>query len=90
MISHLFIVSSAVQIYEIYEIYEYIFIYSLDHQLPYTLYRSLLLSSLVFFLSRSDKQLIQRIPAGLSSTVACLDITKKKNGKVTSTESQVR
>ena len=31
----------------------------------------------LYLLSRLDQPLIQRIPAGLSSTVACLDITKK-------------
>ena len=30
----------------------------------------------LYLLSRLDQPLIQRIPAGLSSTVACLDITK--------------
>ena len=29
----------------------------------------------LYLLSRLDQPLIQRIPAGLSSTVACLDIT---------------
>ena len=31
----------------------------------------------LYLLSRLDQPLIQRIPAGLSSTVACLDITPK-------------
>ena len=31
----------------------------------------------LYLLSRLDQPMIQRIPAGLSSTVACLDITKK-------------
>ena len=31
----------------------------------------------LYLLSRLDQPLIQRIPAGLSSTVACLDITVK-------------
>ena len=30
----------------------------------------------LYLLSRLDQPLIQRIPAGLSSTVACLDITR--------------
>ena len=33
----------------------------------------------LYLLSRLDQPLIQRIPAGLSSTVACLDITKSND-----------
>ena len=32
----------------------------------------------LYLLSRLDQPLIQRIPAGLSSTVACLDITRNR------------
>ena len=32
----------------------------------------------LYLFSRSDQPLIQRIPAGLSSTVACLDITQRR------------
>ena len=32
----------------------------------------------LYLLSRLDQPLIQRIPAGLSSTVACLDITQSE------------
>ena len=32
----------------------------------------------LYLLSRLDQPLIQRIPAGLSSTVACLDITLRR------------
>ena len=43
-----------------------------------TLYRpvfALIIDHHLYLLSPLDQPLIQRIPAGLSSTVACLDIT---------------